>query len=402
MSSPSTSKTKPTLIAHGELQQAFDVFNEKLFAGELPQCMITMQRVKPWFGKNRKDWRIAGYCAHKRFAKSDNQTEVVDEIAMNPNFFYGENLVDGLSTLVHEMVHQWQNYFGKPSRKSYHNAEWGRKMEAVGLMPSHTGRPGGRKTGQLVMHYIIDGGPFDVAAEELVGSGFRLSYYDTSEKKAADHEAEVAAWRHEREIKREAEAAAKGEPYVPILFEPKPTKSGERVKYACPGCQSQVWGRSGLSIRCDACCEPFLSGTDREERNRKDAELAAAEEARWSVHLASTVASMVLPLNLSTLEQLVVEPELVVQYLGKKLDHVRNIDGRRSLPGLEAVLRNELCELVGLCDYVRKKRWSGLSDTSLTKIKAIRTSSSAELHALVNEVYRDARTLQIRRMSVAA
>jgi hypothetical protein len=44
-----------------------------------------------------------------------------------------------LSTLVHEMVHVWQETYGNPSRRGYHNRQWAEKMREVGLQPSSTG-----------------------------------------------------------------------------------------------------------------------------------------------------------------------------------------------------------------------------------------------------------------------
>ena len=40
---------------------------------------------------------------------------------------------ESMGTLVHEMVHFWQQEFGTPSRRGYHNREWADKMEALGL-----------------------------------------------------------------------------------------------------------------------------------------------------------------------------------------------------------------------------------------------------------------------------
>jgi len=57
------------------------------------------------------------------------------------------------------MCHLEQHHFGKPSG-AYHNKEWAKMMHAVGLMPSNTGKPGGKQTGQTVSHYIVTGGPF--------------------------------------------------------------------------------------------------------------------------------------------------------------------------------------------------------------------------------------------------
>jgi hypothetical protein len=48
-------------------------------------------------------------------------------------------------------------------------------MERIGLMPSATGAPGGRRTGQRMTHYIIRGGLFDRAFR---GRKFRDLYFD--------------------------------------------------------------------------------------------------------------------------------------------------------------------------------------------------------------------------------
>jgi ribosomal protein S27E len=35
------------------------------------------------------------------------------------------------------------------------------------------------------------------------------------------------------------------------------TRSGERVKFTCPGCEANAWGRSSLNLRCDDCDRPM-------------------------------------------------------------------------------------------------------------------------------------------------
>ena len=62
----------PTEQAYSELQHAYDVFNTRLFAGQLPPCLITMQR------KNR----TYGYFSGERW--NDQAGAVTDEIALNP------------------------------------------------------------------------------------------------------------------------------------------------------------------------------------------------------------------------------------------------------------------------------------------------------------------------------
>jgi len=51
-------------------------------------------------------------------------------------------------------------------------------MEAVGLMPSSTGKPGGARTGQKMNDYPIAGGPFEKACKSLMAKRFKLSWYD--------------------------------------------------------------------------------------------------------------------------------------------------------------------------------------------------------------------------------
>jgi hypothetical protein len=124
---------------YASLDAAYKHFNTMLFGGLLAPCLITLQRRKGTYG----------YFVAERMAElDDGEDRAVDEIALNPAEFPGRSPKEILSTLVHEMAHLWQHHYGTPSRGRYHNAEWAAKMKAVGLIPSHTGRPGGRETGR--------------------------------------------------------------------------------------------------------------------------------------------------------------------------------------------------------------------------------------------------------------
>jgi predicted SprT family Zn-dependent metalloprotease len=82
------------------------------------------------------------------------KSETVHELALNPDNFTGRSDELILSTLVHEMAHVWQETYGEPSRRGYHNRQWAGKMREVGLQPTSTGEPGGMETGQSVTHYM--------------------------------------------------------------------------------------------------------------------------------------------------------------------------------------------------------------------------------------------------------
>src|SRR5271167_1872363 len=108
---------KPTRT-YSSLDAAYDHFNRELFSGQLPPCLITMQRHKGAYG----------YFSGNRFASLANPEEVTDEIALNPATFAARTPTQILSTLVHEMVHLWQHHGRKPSRNGYHNKEWAGQM----------------------------------------------------------------------------------------------------------------------------------------------------------------------------------------------------------------------------------------------------------------------------------
>lgn len=254
--SPSSSPT-PTEQTYAELQQAYRHFNQRLFADELPGCLITLQREK----------RTCGYFSAKRFASLDGQ--LTDEIALNPSFFAVVPLAETMQTLVHEMCHLWQHHFGKPGRGRYHNEEWADKMESVGLMPSSTGKPGGRRTGDHMADYAIEGGPFLAACQALLTHDFRLSWYDRFP--AAEH---VQAGIESMAMQLDAAVGggsvpAQSLPVLTSLVSPalapapagqaetaRPNKSN-RMKYACP-CAKQVWGKPGLLLICGSCNGAFF------------------------------------------------------------------------------------------------------------------------------------------------
>src|SRR3954451_16498428 len=133
----------PTERNYSDLVTAYDFLNEQLFDRDLPPCLITLQRKS----------QTRGYFCRERFASRDG-TEITDEIALNPAHFRSRTSEEILSTLVHEMVHLGQFHRGEPSRSGYHNRQWADEMARVGLIASHTGAPGGRRTGQRVTHYI--------------------------------------------------------------------------------------------------------------------------------------------------------------------------------------------------------------------------------------------------------
>lgn len=243
----------PTAQNYTELQRAYDHFNQALFEGALPACLITLQREK----------RTCGYFSHQRFADLDGRT--TDEIALNPAYFAVVPLVETMQTLVHEMVHLWQAHFGRPGRGRYHNGQWADKMEAIGLMPSSTGKPGGQRTGDCMADYAIEGGRFLQACAALVTADFRISWYDrfpAPELVAAGQQCQamqLSAAVGGGTTPAQALPVATSlvvQPTVTNGVAAPATNKSNRVKFTC-GCGQNIWGKPSLRVLCMACGAPF-------------------------------------------------------------------------------------------------------------------------------------------------
>ena len=283
----------PTKQNYDELSHAYDFFNRRLFGGELPGCLFTLQRKS----------RSMGYFSFERFVNRDDTKS--DEIALNPEYFATRPVEDVLSTLVHEQAHQWQRRFGTAPRRGYHDQEFAAKMETIGLMPSNTGTPGGKITGDQMSHYIMADGPFIHACKELLQTSFVILWYDRFPVQMVK-EYEFAAGttvtltRPAGESAMVATEACSAMPTdddgdihggivgpagnaglvaLPLYSAPpidggldverpqsgasggaiaKKGDGSNRTKYVC-GCKNNIWGRPGLRLRCEACDTRFAA-----------------------------------------------------------------------------------------------------------------------------------------------
>lgn len=232
---------KPTATTYAELQLAYDTFNKHLFDNSLPECLITLQREK----------RTYGYFSAQRFANSSG--EKIDEIAMNPSYFAIVPLLEIMQTLVHEMAHLWQHHYGTPGRGRYHNQEWATKMECIGLMPSSTGQPGGKRLGDHIGDYPIEGGKFLTVCKELLTCNFRISWYDRFPPLAPyAGSATTGSQKLPSEASSIPAMSMQG-----ITIPPDPQNKSNRSKYTC-ACNINVWGKPSLSISCGACGLQFI------------------------------------------------------------------------------------------------------------------------------------------------
>lgn len=209
IAAPGPEPGTPTAEQFTAYQALADYFNAQLFGGALPPTLLNF---------SRKGRHTRGFFAPCRWEKGATTTH---EISLNPQLLKERTPIETAATLVHELCHLWQFVFGTPSRAGYHNHQWAEKMESVGLMPSDTGEPGGRRTGQRMSHYIIPDGPFERALQTMPAE-YQLPW-----------------------LCREAPGPAQPR---------RPSK----VKYRCPSCRQNVWGKPDLALFCAACNQPYL------------------------------------------------------------------------------------------------------------------------------------------------
>jgi hypothetical protein len=224
---PFKARLAPTEAAYDELQQAYQYFNRVLFDGDLPPLLLTLQR---------KEQRVRGYYSPNRFAKASHDQfvdvlQTTDELALNPQHFGGDPLVV-LSTLVHEMAHVWRRRVEcSPGRMGYHDLKWGTKMKTIGLHPSNTGAPGGRETGYQMNHFIVEGGPFHLAASRLIDEGFSFSWADRVKKGQSPT----------------PQASLNG-------------NRSNRLRFVCPTCFGKAWAKPAMQLMCGACTQLMVAG----------------------------------------------------------------------------------------------------------------------------------------------
>ncbi len=222
----------PTLEAGAELQYAYQVLNEGLFDGKLPNCLITHTRKS----------NVFGYFCPDRYQKVDG--ELWPELAMNPIYLALRSDRESLSTLAHEMCHVERHYLGPLNRKGgrgtdgYHDRPWVEIMKRIGLQPSHNGLPDGDETGYRMTHYIIVGDAFDQLSRELINNGFKITWADN--------------------VRPITSVGGGDEPNFGSKTPAQKAKKN-RAKFTCPQCRLNAWAKPSARLVCGNCGIPIAA-----------------------------------------------------------------------------------------------------------------------------------------------
>lgn len=192
-----------TTRAYAGLNEAYQHFNKALFKGELPSCIITLQRKS----------KAYGYYHAGIFKDGEIRT---DEIAMNPQTFEGRKHNEILSTLAHEMCHLWQQHLGKAPKRAYHDKQWAKKMLEIGLLPYNV-KDKSKQTGPNCSHYIEHEKAFYLACAKFLAE-YDFAVYSDIQSLAS-------------KLKKKAKAKSK-------------------TKYTCNHCGINAWAKPHTALIC--------------------------------------------------------------------------------------------------------------------------------------------------------
>ena len=194
------------------LQNARNYFNKhlfsKVFGKSLGSVMLRPARHGKAFGYYRpSSWK-------------ENEKAPVPEISLCP---YGLNRSPEkvFSTLVHELCHQYQHEHGSPGRAGYHNLEFTKIMQKVGLICSSTGEAGGKQTGDQMTHYIDPNGLYATAFAVMPKRIYSLPFKPLFDE----------------------DYHSPGMPRRSIGIY-KPGTDNSKTKFTCLGCGTAAWGET--------------------------------------------------------------------------------------------------------------------------------------------------------------
>jgi len=225
LSEKKINKSLPVIELSKSHHYTHEFFNKTLFEGKLSRPMLMFTRNPRVRG---------GYFSPDRWRNENDK--LAHEIVLNCNIFSEEDVIEALGILTHEMVHQWQHEFGKPSRNGYHNKEWATKAVEIGLKPQSENNTG---TGQKVSTTIIEDGAVDRAIVQMPGE-YLWSWYTTPDQDEDDNDNDSGEAR-------------------------KPTaKKGTRQKFICPLCGDAAWGKDSLEIMCMKCTDKMIMRIENE------------------------------------------------------------------------------------------------------------------------------------------
>jgi hypothetical protein len=132
-------------------------------------------------------------------------------------------------------------------------------MIEIGLMPSDTGKPNGKQTGQGILHYPIIGGVFILSCNSLLVNQEILQHLCLDSNSAlpsrVNYQDEFAALNgiEQAYARLLLNVIAHDVDAYSVTSKVIEAKKKVKVKYTCLSCEINVWGKPGLLLKCNSC-----------------------------------------------------------------------------------------------------------------------------------------------------
>lgn len=164
--------------------------------------------------------------------------EKIQYMGINPHYL-DRTIKDVLSTICHELCHIYENAFIHIARNGYHDKQWEKLMLDCGLQPKYL-----NKSKTAVSHTIIEDGEFEKFVSKFVEENGEDFFSLCEYSRILD-----------LKVRKELGLSEGDEDTLKPDNADKPSKKYNRnkIKYICEGCESKVWGKSGLHIKCSDC-----------------------------------------------------------------------------------------------------------------------------------------------------
>lgn len=188
-----------------KLYHFFDLFNSQFFNSFLPQPAISFQKT--------------GVIRYGHYRLGRNDFGILHEINLNRRYLT-RNFVELLVTLLHEMIHLWQDVTkGMPKTMNYHNKGFQEKSKELGIPSNHKGQ-----TTDVTDPFV-----------SLVMANLKTDGDKPDKEKDLDID----------KVKEE------------ITKDKKPKGESKLKKYSC-GCTNVRVGTSRFSATCNFCGNEFV------------------------------------------------------------------------------------------------------------------------------------------------
>lgn len=200
-----------------------DVFFKKKGFNPLPDILFSI---------NVRMKKSVAACVINQRVFDTESGNIVQSMEINPEIL-PKGVKEVLVTLLHEMVHVYENTYKKALKGGRHSKFWEETMKSFSLEPVIVD-----KARRKASEEIIPGGEFDVFASQFAKEKGDLFFRIMPLSKKGLEKS--------------------GSPSLPLSSVEEEGHKGYTVKkkYSCP-CGNKVWGKPGLLLTCRDCGEDF-------------------------------------------------------------------------------------------------------------------------------------------------